>query len=144
MLYLDNGGWTSVWYLTIPKCFVWSWIKRWLRKYGFPILSFQRKRELPFMKSLFLTVYFIFTKMELCFTVWGKENCKNSTIFRILATFIYRVIYVSWMYMYVYNIIVKNKYSFRIEMTLSCAMVLQNYPLDKQVCPVTIESCEYV
>ncbi|XP_048772301.1 glycine receptor subunit alpha-2-like isoform X1 [Ostrea edulis] len=34
-------------------------------------------------------------------------------------------------------------YSMRIEMTLSCAMVLQNYPLDKQVCPVTIESYSY-
>ncbi|XP_056009590.1 glycine receptor subunit alpha-2-like isoform X2 [Ostrea edulis] len=31
-------------------------------------------------------------------------------------------------------------YSMRIEMTLSCAMVLQNYPLDRQVCPITIES----
>lgn len=30
----------------------------------------------------------------------------------------------------------------RIEMTLSCAMALQNYPLDRQVCPVTIESCK--
>eukprot|EP00105_Crassostrea_gigas_P019367 XP_011437833.1 PREDICTED: glycine receptor subunit alpha-2 isoform X2 [Crassostrea gigas] len=31
-------------------------------------------------------------------------------------------------------------YSMRIEMTLSCAMALQNYPLDRQVCPVSIES----
>lgn len=30
----------------------------------------------------------------------------------------------------------------RIEMTLSCAMALQNYPLDRQSCPVTIESCK--
>ncbi|XP_048772300.2 glycine receptor subunit alpha-2-like isoform X1 [Ostrea edulis] len=34
-------------------------------------------------------------------------------------------------------------YSMRIEMTLSCAMVLQNYPLDRQVCPITIESYSY-
>ncbi|XP_052721054.1 glycine receptor subunit alpha-2-like isoform X2 [Crassostrea angulata] len=34
-------------------------------------------------------------------------------------------------------------YSMRIEMTLSCAMALQNYPLDRQVCPVSIESYSY-
>ncbi|XP_061163866.1 glycine receptor subunit alpha-2-like [Saccostrea echinata] len=34
-------------------------------------------------------------------------------------------------------------YSMRIEMTLSCAMALQNYPLDRQVCPITIESYSY-
>ncbi|XP_078326174.1 glycine receptor subunit alpha-2-like isoform X2 [Crassostrea virginica] len=34
-------------------------------------------------------------------------------------------------------------YSMRIEMTLSCAMALQNYPLDRQSCPVTIESYSY-
>lgn len=31
---------------------------------------------------------------------------------------------------------------YRVEMTLSCEMKLQNYPLDRQLCPMTIESCE--
>ncbi|XP_078326171.1 glycine receptor subunit alpha-2-like isoform X3 [Crassostrea virginica] len=34
-------------------------------------------------------------------------------------------------------------YSMRIEMTLSCEMELQNYPLDRQLCPMTIESYSY-
>lgn len=31
---------------------------------------------------------------------------------------------------------------YRVEMTLSCEMKLQNYPLDRQLCPMKIESCE--
>ena len=29
-------------------------------------------------------------------------------------------------------------------MTLSCEMELQNYPLDRQLCPMTIESCKCI
>jgi len=32
---------------------------------------------------------------------------------------------------------------FRISAVLSCPMKLQKYPLDTQVCPIKIESCEY-
>lgn len=34
-------------------------------------------------------------------------------------------------------------YSMRVEMTLSCEMKLQNYPLDRQLCPMKIESYSY-
>lgn len=33
-------------------------------------------------------------------------------------------------------------FNYRVEMTLSCEMKLQNYPLDRQLCPMKIESCE--